>query len=132
MGTKITQIVSKYGNSSKTVSVYGIMDVAHPIKSSSGGINLNIGNFTLNMSIGLDDLGISGSLVNGNTSSCFGIKANLSELKVGFEYSSAVEWDNTTETTYTNISFNGWFLAAAAIFGTTGQSIPTPSYSYGY
>ena len=61
--------------------------------------------------MGLDNIGISGSLSNGNTTNSFGLKANLSELKVGFEGSTAVKWDNNTE---------------------TGQSMPSPLYAYEY
>jgi hypothetical protein len=62
----------------------------------------------------------------------FGLKANLSELKVGFEGSTAVKWDNNTETTYTNVSVSGWAIAAAYVFITTGQSMPSPLYAYEY
>ena len=129
-GTKTTQTVSKHGNSSKPISVYANNDAQHPIKSSSVGININIVDFTLDLSIGLDDIGISGSLANGNTTNSFGVKLNLSELKVGFEGSTAIQWDNTTETTYTNVSFSGWAIAEAYILIATGQPIQSPSYAY--
>lgn len=128
-GTKTTQIVSKHGNSSKPVSVYANRNAEHPIKSSSAGIVINISNFTLNISLGLDDLGISGSLTNGNTTNSIGLKANLSELKLGIEGSSAIQWDNITDTAYTNVSASGWAIAAAYMLVTTGQ-LPSPSYAY--
>ncbi|MDE6020431.1 MAG: RHS repeat-associated core domain-containing protein [Ruminococcus sp.] len=129
-GTKTTQTVSKRGNSSKPVSVYAKRDAEHPIKSSSAGIKLNTAKFTLDISVGLDNIGISGALANGNTTNSFGLKTNLSELKVGFESSSAIKWDNTTETTYTNASVSMWALAAVYILVTTGQPMPSPSYAY--
>ncbi|MFR8011646.1 MAG: RHS repeat-associated core domain-containing protein [Clostridia bacterium] len=129
-GIKITQKVSEHGNSSKPVSVRAERDAVHPIKSSSAGIKINISNFILDISLGLDNIGISGSLVNENTTNSFGLKVNLSELKVGFEGSSAVKWDNTTETTYTNASINGWTIAAAYVLVTTGQQMPSPAYAY--
>ena len=95
-------------------------------------IKINIAKFTLDISMGLDNIGISGSLSNGNTTNSFGLKANLSELKVGFEGSTAVKWDNNTETTYTNVSVSGWAIAAAYVFITTGQSMPSPLYAYEY
>ena len=129
-GTKTTQTVSKHGSTSKPVSVYAKKDAEHPIKSSSAGIKLNIEKFTLNISLGLDNIGISGSIANGNATNSLGIKANLSELKVGYEGASAIKWDNTTETTYTNVSVSGLALAAAYMLVTTGQQFPSPSYAY--
>ena len=129
-GTKTTQTISKHGDSSKPISVYANKDAQHPIKSSSAGININIVNFTLDLSVGLDDIGISGSLTNGNTTNSFGVKLNLSELKIGFEGSTAIQWDNTTETALTNASISGWAIAAAYILATTGQYVQSPSYAY--
>ena len=129
-GTKTTQTISKHGDSSKPISVYANKDAQHPIKSSSAGININIVNFTLDLSVGFDDIGISGSLTNGNTTNNFGVKLNLSELKIGFEGSTAIQWDNTTETAYTNASISGWAIAAAYILATTGQYVQSPSYAY--
>ncbi|MEE1220181.1 MAG: hypothetical protein U0L20_09695 [Ruminococcus sp.] len=60
----------------------------------------------------------------------FGVKLNLSELKVGFEGSTAIQWDNTTETAYTNASINGWTIAAVYILVTTGQYVQSLSYVY--
>lgn len=69
---------------------------------------------------------------NGNPTKGFGIKLNLSELKFGFESSTAIQWDNTTETTYTNVSISGWAIAAAYALLATGQPVQTPSYAYQY
>jgi len=129
-GTKTTQTISEHGDSSKPISVYANKDAQHPIKSSSVGININIGDFTLDLSVGLDDIGISGSLTNGNTTESFGLKLNLSEFKVGFEGSTAIQWDNTTETAYTNVSVSGWAIIVAYFLVTTGQYIESPSYAY--
>ena len=129
-GNKTTQTISKHGNSSKPVSVYTNKDVEHPIKSSSAGLILNISKFSLDISLGLDNVGISGSWTEGNTTDSFGLKVNLSELKVGFEGATSIQWDDTTDTAYTNISVNGWAIAAVYIFVTTGQPMPTPSYAY--
>ena len=128
-GTKTTQTISKYGDSSKFISVYANKNVTHPARSSSAGININIVDFTANLSLGLDDTGISISASRGNTTSSFGIKLDLSEFKIGFEYSSAVQWDNITETAYTNVSASGWAFVAVYLLTTTGQYVPSPSYA---
>ena len=112
--------------------------IDNPIESSSAGIKINIDKFTLDISVGFDNIGISTSLSNGNTTGSFGLKANLSEQKVGFEESTAIKWGNTTETTYTNVSASWWAIVAAYISVTTGQPMsrpaprPTPSPSYAY
>ncbi len=130
-GAKTTKTVSKHGDSSKPISVYANKDTAHPIKSSSAGININIVDFTLDLNLALDDIGVSGSWTNDKTTNCFGLKINLSELKVGFEVSTSIQWDNnTTDTVYTNASVSGWAIVAAYYFVTTGQYIESPSYAY--
>lgn len=59
------------------------------------------------------------------------MKANISELKIGFETSDTVQWDiNTAETSYANVSVNGWFLFAIFYFVQTGQEAPVPQYAY--
>ena len=54
---------------------------------------------------------------------------NLSELKVGFETSIAVQCDNTIQTSYTNVDINGWAIVAAYLWITTGQQVPSPLYA---
>lgn len=131
-GTKSTQTILKYGDSSKPVFVYAKCSAEHPIKSSSVGIKVNISSFTLDIALGLDNIGISGSVTKDNITDSFCVRANLSELKVGVEYSSSVKWDDTTETIYTNINISGWAVAAAYMLISTGQQMPSPSYVYGY
>ena len=128
-GEKTTQTVTKVGDSSKPVSVYANKDAERPIKSSSAGILLNISKFSLDISLGLDDISVSACWCDGNITDSLALKLNLSELKVGFEGSTAIQWDNTTETTYTNVSVSGLFIMAAYYFVTTGQPAPTPATS---
>ena len=127
VGSKTTKSVSKHGDSSKPISVYANRNAEHPIKSSSAGIKINISSFTFNINLSLDDLGISGSIVNGDTTNSIGIKANLSEVKLGVESSSAVKWDNATETTYANVYISGWAIVAAVVSAVTGQVVTSPS-----
>ncbi len=129
-GAKTTQILSKHGDSSKPISVYANKDAQQPIKSSTAGINFNIFDLTLDLCVGLDNISISSSLVNGDTTNSLGIKLNLSELKIGFESSTAIQWDNTTETAYTNVDVSGWAIVAAYCWITTGQPVQSPAYSY--
>ena len=131
VGIKTTETISKKGDSSKPISVYVKREAKHPIKSSSAGIKINVSDFTLDLSLGLDNTGLSVTRSNGEVSNSFGLRANLSELKVGFEGSTAIKWDNTTtETAYTNVSVSGWAIAAAYIFAETGQYSQSPSYAH--
>ena len=130
-GIKDTLKVSKHGNSSKPISVYANREALHPIKSSSAGLKLNISKFTLNINLALDNIGVSVSITNGNTTNSLGLKANVSELKLGVEISNAtIQWDNTV-TAYTNFSVNGGALVAAYYLIKTGQSLPSPVPVYG-
>ena len=125
-GTKESKTVSKKGNSSKPISVYA-QGRSDNYALSSAGININIASFTLDISLGLDDIGISGSIKNGDTTNAFGISADISQFKVGFEASSTVKWDESTDvTSYTNASITGWGIAAVYIFATTGQWVSSP------
>nr|WP_319489342.1 RHS repeat-associated core domain-containing protein [uncultured Caproiciproducens sp.] len=121
-GTKITTTVSEQGNSSKPISVYAI-GVNNNTASSSVGLKINAPNFTLNISFGLNNTGVSGSIKNGTASNSFGLRASLAELKLGFESATTAKLsDKSNQTNYLNVSASGLFIAAA-IFVQTGQPI---------
>ena len=128
-GTKITKTISTVGSSKKTFSVYANRDATHPIKSSSAGFKINVSDFSLDVSLGLDNAGISGSWIDGDITNSFAVKANISELKLGAEMSSTIKWDNIAETTYANVSLSGWFIAALYELVSTGQPMLTPPYA---
>ena len=128
-GMKAVQTISKHGNYSKLFSAYATRDAEHPVRSSSAGLQINIFKFSFKISLGLDNIGISASITNGNKTSGIGVSANLSELKVGIHGYSSISWDNTTTTSYTDVDVNGWFVAAAAVAVTTGQCVSKPCYA---
>ena len=128
-GTKESIYETISGNSSKPISVYA-QGRSDDYLLSSAGIKINIGSFTLNISLGLDNIGLSGSVRKGNVTRTFGIRADLSQLKVGLEVSSTVKRsENTSITTYTNASVTGLLLAEAYIYATTGQLYLSPEQS---
>ena len=130
-GTCITKTITQRGDSSKPVSVYAEGDITDPLGSSSAGIKFNVSNFTLDGSVALDNIGISGSWTSENRTNSLGISANLSEFKIGFEYSTAIQWDKTTHTTnYTNVSVSGWWLLAAYLAVMTGEIAPQPAGAF--
>ena len=57
-GSNTTQTISKTGDSSKPISAYANKDAENPIISSSVGININISDATLTLSLGFDDIGL--------------------------------------------------------------------------
>ena len=129
-GTRTKKTVSKHGDSSKPVSVYSNLNSNNPLLSSAG-LKINISDFTLNVNLAIDNIGVYASIADGDRTDSFGIRANLSEFKVGFEETSSVKWDNDiTEEVYTNVSVNGGFLIAACMLVTTGQPVSPPSYAY--
>ncbi|MGX8700698.1 RHS repeat domain-containing protein [Caproiciproducens sp.] len=122
-GTRTTTTVSEQGSSSKLISVYAI-GVSDNTASSSVGLKINVPNFTLNISFGLNNTGVSGSIKNGTASNSFGLRASLAELKLRFESATTAQLsDKSNQTNYLNVSVSGMFLAAAAIFVQTGQPI---------
>ena len=129
-GTRTKKTVSKHGDSSKPVSVYSNLNSNNPLLSSAG-LKINISDFTFNINLALDNIGVYGSIADGDRTDSFGIRANLSEFKVGIEGVSAVKWDNDiTQETYTNVSVSGGFLIAACMLATTGLPVPPLSYAY--
>lgn len=131
-GTKERKTIAKKGNSSKPISVY-VQERSDNPAMSSAGAKINIANFTLNIGLGLDNIGISGSIKDEDTINSFGVSMDISQFKVGFESSTTVKWDENTDiTTYTNASVTGWGIAAVCVFITTGQWIPYPQQQPSY
>ena len=111
-GSKTKTTIYKKGNSSKPISVYAKGRSDDWLRSSAG-LKVNINKLTVNLSLGLDDFGISGSYTNENAVNTFGIKIDVTQLKIGFEYENSVKLnDNSYESFYSNISVTGWFLLA--------------------
>ena len=121
-GERASTTLSKNGDSSKPWSVYA-EGRSDNLLLSSAGLKINILKFTLNISVGLDDIGIRGSYKSGNTINSWGVKADINKFRVGFEYSNTVEWDEYNSSTfYENASITGMGVATGIIFvATAGQ-----------
>ena len=130
-GIKENTVLNKRGSSSKPILVYA-KKRADNITLSSVGMKVKMKKFTLNTSLGIDDIAISGSLKLMEATHSFGINSDLTQLKLGFEYSSTyttIKWDtNLTEntTSYINVSASGWSVVAAYIYLTHGHWVPSP------
>lgn len=129
-GTSTTEVVTQKGNSSKPISVYAQGETTHPIKSSSVGLKINISNLTLDGSFGLDNTGLFASYTTGNQINSLGLRVDFSNVKVGIEFSTAIQWDSTTQTNYANVSVSGWWILATYLAATSGQSMPQPDNAY--
>ena len=131
-GAKSSKTISKIGSSSKPVSFYASRNIDHPIRSSSVGVIHNYSDdFATKLTVGLDDISLSCSGTSGNTTNSFAIKLNVSELKLGLEYATAIPWDDSTKTVYTNVSINVFTILAAFAYATAGDTavLPQPAYS---
>ena len=131
--------ITKYYSSSgtkKPVSVYGKLR-ADKMGLSSGGVKINIKKLSFNMSLGLDDMGLSVSHTDEDVTNIYGVKINASELKIGFDVETATKIDDFhTNVAYTNASITFIGLFALYAFATTGQDCTQfiyeqqPAYNY--
>ena len=119
-GSYSTKTIYEAGSSSNPVSVYARGRADNWIVSSAGA-KINVGDFTLNISFGLDNIGITGYVKNTIETNSFGVKANFSEFKIGFEGSTIIEESGKYMTKYQNASLSGWPIVAVVAFVQTGQ-----------
>ena len=76
-----------------------------------------------------DILVITGSYTNDNLTNSFGLKVDVTQFKVGFEFSSIVsDGQNLSVSDYTNVSISGYVIIVALVVLATGQA-PDPSFT---
>ena len=99
-GVKEDGTLVSVGDSSKPISVYAKQNVTHPIKSSSAGAKINVGDVaTLQGAVSLDNTSVSGAIHFGDTTYSLALKLNISALELGIEGSSTVKNQSGTRTT---------------------------------
>ena len=123
VGTTTTNVINTIGDSSKLISIYGQKDVTNPINSSTIEAQLNVNNFTLSGILGVESSGIVTSWSKDNQIKSHGIILNLAEAKIGYEYSSTIQWDNSSQTSYTNASISGWWVIGVYSLLIGGQNL---------
>lgn len=102
------------GKSDSAVTLYETFRLDNLLLSSDG-IRIELGNFSINASDALDNLGYTFSLKDGNVTNYLSIKVDFTDFKGGIEWgTTGSEVDGTTVTNYHNVSINGWTAAAAA------------------
>ena len=126
-GTKVTQTLETYGDSSKPVTAYANLEENNSIKSSTAGITVDTPSYTLDFSVGLDDLGYSKSTTDGDVTTSFGVGINFAELKIGVEYSTSFQTDHGIQTNYVNVSASGKGIMLLCILISTGNLSSTSS-----
>ena len=116
-GTTITNVEKSYGDSSKPISVYANAEQSNLVLSSSAGVKINIGNFSLQSSLGLSDIGMSCSITDGDTKNSFGISADISKFRVVGTYSTS----KNEITNYVRGGASGWFIVMVIYAIETGD-----------
>ena len=118
-GVKTQTTVASIGDSSKPVSFYATHDINDPSTLvSSVGIKLNFNDLTISANLGKTNIGISGSLKNGDTSKSLSAKFNMSKMRAGVE-GATTQWDgNMSVTEYRELGVNttGVVVVAVAFF----------------
>ena len=132
VGTKTTQTITEYGDASNPLSVYAEGSMDNLVGSSSVGVRLNVSDFSLDIGLALDDIGITGSITEGTKTTSFGITANLTSFKIGITGETSISWDNVSEASYWNLSISGWTIIFLYCWLTTGQPVPAPSTAPAY
>ena len=128
-GEEMTVLENSYGDSTKPISVYANGEAANYFVSSSAGILFNIGDFSLDISLAADDIGVSGSWDNGEIERAFGLSVNLSNFSIEGEYSQTKD----SIKSYTKAGVSGWLiLATVYVFYTGDVSVFTKSPEYAY
>lgn len=76
---------------------------------------MNFPNFTLSISLSFDNISVSYESSNGNITNSFSLKLNLSELRIGVNFSDTTISDSgTARVSYTDVSLSIEFLIALA------------------
>lgn len=100
------------------------------INLSSVGVKFKAKKLSLNLSLGLDDIGLSGAIHNGSTDNTLALKTNLSKFETGIEVSETIHWDEySSNSTATNVSVNKLSAASIVVFVLTGQPVWQSAYS---
>ena len=101
---------SQRSKSSSIITFYAQGRIDDPILSSAG-IRLNIFDFSLDISLGLDNTGITGSYTKDNEISSFALRADIMKFKVGFESKQTFFVDNyISKSSYIKADVSGLFL----------------------
>ena len=109
-------------DSSKFIFLYGRARSDCWLKSSAG-LKVNIGKYSANINLGLDDIGISFSVRNGDITNKSALTLNISELKIGFENSISVSNGVTEHEIFSNTSVDGKRLLMVILLILSGQRL---------
>ena len=124
MKTWITEskTIASHGDVTKLFSVYAQGRSDNYVMSSVGA-KINVGRFTLNQSLGIENLGISSSFTSGDQTVSYAIKIDLSQAKIVYETSTTIKHSGGSTTEYTNVGYTAFGFVAIYMLLTTGSSI---------
>ena len=105
-GSTTTTMMYENNNSNSIVGYSDSTQNGRTIASTMG-VKINKSKIAVDLSIGLENTGVSISYAGKNTTKAIGLQLNMNELKFGLEYSSTIQWDaDITNTTFTNVSIS--------------------------
>ncbi len=128
-GNKVTRTTYSTGDSSKPVSVYAVGSLDDQVFSSSVGLKLNYPNLTAKFNLAGDNIGIYGSVSKNNVTDSFGLRVNITQLKIGINSSSSVTRNNDTFTDYWDFDVSGLMIAYAYLLLNGEASEASYAYS---
>ena len=123
-GVRYVATLSTVGDSSKPISFYA-KGRADNWALSSAGVKINVYNFTLTLTVGVDDISISGAYRNGDVTSSISVKADILHLRLTTEAATEYKSGNLSITEYANCNINGGSLVYMYVYASTGQLLPT-------
>ena len=125
-GARTTTVTSSVGKKkTKAVTAYANKNATHPIRSSSAGVKIITYKSYLQINLSVDNLSITGGIINGDITKSFGQKVNFTNLTAVYTGTTEIKWDDkTTETIYTDVGFSGYALLALAYYLTSGEPAP--------
>ena len=135
--TGVKNITSVSGpNSSKPVCVYYNVEVSNIYKSSTVGIKININKLKFDLSLGRNNVGISGSYMDGDMSNGWALRLNPSMCRIEIE-NYTIKWDqssNLSQKSYTSVDVDLLTIFSLYSTVTSGQGAnnyqPAPAYGY--
>ena len=125
-GTTVTNVEESYGDSSKPISVYADAEMSNLVFSSSAGLKINCGDIMLKAPFALDDIGLSGSWTNGDSTTELSLSINIQKMRVEGKYSVTTG----NKTIYNKVGVSGRFILVLVYILQTGDvSQLQPAYT---
>jgi len=124
-GTTNNTTIQNHGNSGKPISVYSNSVANKPI-SSTVGLKINLHKTTIQLNLGLSNIGITTNYKDGNLTSSSSLSLSLSEAKLKLINSTTQQLTKDHNVTvYGGGSANGDFAGTVFLFYASLQGVPS-------